>query len=440
MTNGTKVTDTRYMTSGNWQRCLTQGSVPQRVGRLITKTWSGADSPNSQVAPFTFKLFEYRVWKWNAKKARWQVGTRRRRVKVPTGAPRAPKTENAYNCVITDSTDGIFVITDPTTVCTNGRTVYDQVSTETYGVAFRPESAIWSPNQTLALIGKLSNRLQGDSFNMAVFLGEGKDALNTITQAATRIRRALIDLRHGSVPHAIEALLGDRLRHSSQKSKKQMSDEYVGSNWLQLQYGWKPLLSDVYGAAGHLAYMQNRPQILTYRASQRIQGDYSSSAGGVTNSGTYFVGKTIKALVEHINEASLVGLSDPASLAWELLPYSFVIDWFIPIGNYLQQLNFAQSLKGKYVTSSLMVQNNTSTRLQQTFARGLATYSHREVRASRSVSSSLAVPMPSIKPFSKIATWVHATNALALLSQLNNPSRDDGVRPFTYIPFRKGRG
>jgi hypothetical protein len=32
------------------------------------------------------------------------------------------------------------------------------------------------------------------------------------------------------------------------------------------------------------------------------------------------------------------GIDNPALLAWELLPYSFVVDWFLPVGNYLQSL------------------------------------------------------------------------------------------------------
>jgi hypothetical protein len=33
--------------------------------------------------------------------------------------------------------------------------------------------------------------------------------------------------------------------------------------------------------------------------------------------------------------AQAVGLTNPALVAWELVPYSFVIDWFLPIGNWL---------------------------------------------------------------------------------------------------------
>lgn len=33
------------------------------------------------------------------------------------------------------------------------------------------------------------------------------------------------------------------------------------------------------------------------------------------------------------------GLINPAVLAWELIPFSFVVDWFAPIGNTLDALD-----------------------------------------------------------------------------------------------------
>jgi hypothetical protein len=34
-----------------------------------------------------------------------------------------------------------------------------------------------------------------------------------------------------------------------------------------------------------------------------------------------------------------IGFDNPISLAWEILPYSFVLDWFLPIGDFLDGLN-----------------------------------------------------------------------------------------------------
>lgn len=44
--------------------------------------------------------------------------------------------------------------------------------------------------------------------------------------------------------------------------------------------------------------------------------------------GTLQAANTIEDKIQHI--------IDPASTAWELIPYSFVLDWFVPVGNALQ--------------------------------------------------------------------------------------------------------
>lgn len=36
---------------------------------------------------------------------------------------------------------------------------------------------------------------------------------------------------------------------------------------------------------------------------------------------------------------SSFGVTNPASLAWELLPFSFVVDWFLPVGDFLSSLD-----------------------------------------------------------------------------------------------------
>jgi hypothetical protein len=33
------------------------------------------------------------------------------------------------------------------------------------------------------------------------------------------------------------------------------------------------------------------------------------------------------------------GISNPALVAWELVPFSFVADWFVPVGDWLKQLD-----------------------------------------------------------------------------------------------------
>lgn len=107
----------------------------------------------------------------------------------------------------------------------------------------------------------------------------------------------------------------------------------------------------------------------------------------------------------------LSGLLDPEVVAWELVPFSFVADWALPIGDYLSNRSFFKGLVGTYVLS---VKSERSYRDPSIFGVTFTGHAQGNVSFTRTVSSSLNVGFPSIKPLSAISSWQHASNALAL--------------------------
>jgi hypothetical protein len=107
------------------------------------------------------------------------------------------------------------------------------------------------------------------------------------------------------------------------------------------------------------------------------------------------------------------GISNPLLLAWELIPYSFVIDWMFPVGNFLSSLD---ALNG---TSDLRVITSLSEVHYQTFTPvygGGGVSSWKGWRYTRSAPvTNLQLPKLGYKP-SKSLTAV--LNGLALLTQL----------------------
>lgn len=55
---------------------------------------------------------------------------------------------------------------------------------------------------------------------------------------------------------------------------------------------------------------------------------------------------------EFIATATRLGLTDPLTIGWELVPYSFVVDWAMPVGNFLLALSARQGLvfDGGYIS------------------------------------------------------------------------------------------
>jgi hypothetical protein len=111
---------------------------------------------------------------------------------------------------------------------------------------------------------------------------------------------------------------------------------------LQLQYAWKPILSDIFGTVETLN--ESLPK-LTFTVRRRIVAEPKSRPAplGYTTWEYQIEGKVFveTKLFGKIKDSDIAELQrwtsiDPRSVAWELMPYSFVIDWLLPIGNFLQ--------------------------------------------------------------------------------------------------------
>lgn len=119
--------------------------------------------------------------------------------------------------------------------------------------------------------------------------------------------------------------------------------------WLEFQYGWKPLVGSIYAAAEEL---NRRPPdgvtTLRGRAREKIFKQLETSGTvGVSDLTTVTYSKRVEIqLVLNLtngfwDQAARISSLNPASIVWELTPYSFVADWLIDIGGYLRNLENA---------------------------------------------------------------------------------------------------
>jgi len=118
--------------------------------------------------------------------------------------------------------------------------------------------------------------------------------------------------------------------------------------WLGVQYGWLPMLADIHGAATTLSEgLQNNPPLTVTRISKDTDFDGSdfppySSAWITEAKGSFNRGVEISATYSirdaYLYDLTRLGLTNPLSTAWEVVPLSFVADWFIPIGSFLESL------------------------------------------------------------------------------------------------------
>jgi hypothetical protein len=276
----------------------------------------------------------------------------------------------------------------------------------------------------LALIGRLRTKVAGSDFNAGVFLAELNPALRMIADSAYRINEARRFVQRGDLNQASQALLrGTRWFRGDLPRLRATKD--LSTNWLQLQYGWLPLLADVQNGAQFIAHHTNVGFQKVVRAS------FTKRTGTPSNSSpfnilipsgedgfevSYFNRKSIKATLSEVNVPQLAGLTDPWSVAWELMPYSFVVDWFVPVGNWLSARGLKQALSGSFVISQK----------KEGYVRGMKLNPVNHLQSSkdywasngsfsRSLSSSLPIPQPTVRAIGEALTWRRAANAVALL-------------------------
>jgi hypothetical protein len=415
VTSGTRIIDQRRPAAGGLTESDCFGNVfsaspSGSFGFYSERTWSGSNSPKTEVDRTQYS------WQYSYADAKGRRKTKTFRHRKPHKVLQ----ENGYSMTLFQRADVEYQIVSP---CPDQPGHIRNTWSSTSGFSGNLHTD-WNDNDDINLLGKLRERIQGDSFNLLVAAGEGREALSTIADGAKRITRAAKKLRKGDLLGAARTFVNGKRPKGKNISRSEVTEDWFASNWLQLQYGWIPLVKDCFAAAKHLAFMQNRPTVKVYRSAYMKGGrdnkPVSPSPSYVLSGQSIRMG-SVKAIITHINEAALAGLEDPLSLAWEKLPYSFVADWFIPIGNYLSASALARSLTGTYVISRFdkLLVNGVAVSPSVTnyyFAFGAEGWFYKSVQSSREIRSVLPVPFPDFKGRDKIASWMHATNAAALIT------------------------
>lgn len=209
----------------------------------------------------------------------------------------------------------------------------------------------------------------------------------------------------------------------------------IAALWLAYQYGIRPLVMDAFGAVSEL--MDNEEISSRYRvkcvgtAYENYDFTRGPFAGGAFLQ--YLVSQhvrgtcRVKVRLDYeadnvaLARAARLGITNPALLTWELLPYSFVADWYLPIGSYLSLLDATNGWTFKGGTCSTMQRQNTrpygvQVRYPENGQTGFATASGRgtEIYLQRKVYASS--PFPNRPYLDDRSSGTHVMNGIALLT------------------------
>lgn len=209
------------------------------------------------------------------------------------------------------------------------------------------------------------------SFQTGTFLGELRETISMIRHPLRGLHRGV-----GNYLAKVKKLRPGRYKHSSPREVL----DAVSDLWLEYSYGWRPFIHDIQDANRAISEITKPAKLprKTVRAGSEGSGSdgspsehSSNEAGGIvvrysrTQSSRASVRYTgmIQLHVDPIQRAqSILSLDLPSFLptVWELIPYSFLVDYFSNAGEVITALSNPSALcnwveKGTLVDSTCSV-------------------------------------------------------------------------------------
>lgn len=172
------------------------------------------------------------------------------------------------------------------------------------------------------------------SLNVGVAVAELAETANYLSNTSARLFKGLRAIKKGNIKGIKRAF--------NVKIDGKIPDNLSG-RWLEYSYAVTPLLNDIYGATELFNEGLKKRYIISARSSvtQTLESRNTSTTYSVSAHGTSIYRARIRALLreEDVHALNLLGLQNPEEVAWELVPFSFVVDWGLPIGTWLQAMN-----------------------------------------------------------------------------------------------------
>lgn len=294
--------------------------------------------------------------------------------------------------------------------------------------------------------GTLSqNRIRVPSYPTDELWNKALDRLNERVRGSLDLSTAIAEA--GATARMLNVL--DQFRSAFQIMRDRrlnfvLASGTLASSWyLQWRYGWSPLLSDLYGSVEEAARVPISA-IENVRGSAKVKYDTPEIQNLYVENRRYpisvqrrgfdktFIHLSFRTAGHDLDRWTSL---NPASIAWELLPYSFVVDWFVDIGSYLRNLETSLLYHNSFVRGYYGELRNLDYRYVFSYTDKVANGSYAmnitSAREQKSYRRSIlqSYPLPRLPSFQADLKSGQLAAAAALLTQAFSRSRPGVVRP-----------
>lgn len=197
-------------------------------------------------------------------------------------------------------------------------------------------------------INESHQRVYEAEADLALFILEANKTFSHLGMTAMRIASIVKKIKRGDfaslAPKAFKLF-----KESKAKGLSSSADIFLDA-WLEARYAWRPLLIDAQNAIDYLNKTSSslRRTFRSYEDEVPDLSSYEFTSSTATHSyrfyGSLTTEKSVRAGVltqidPDLTESRALGALNPAGLLWELIPYSFVVDWFVDVSGQLASMN-----------------------------------------------------------------------------------------------------
>lgn len=331
---------------------------------------------------------------------------------------------------------------------------YSQVNTYTGNCRFLGvpmESNFVADDPMPKAVARLREELSLAKTNTSVAMAEASKTANHVAKTATRLYNAFRALKRMHLGDFTEAL-GITASRSQQRrfyrrkrrvlkidtpGQQTRITAFAAETWLEYSYAWKPLLKDVYDHCEALASAAVKTDFLFRRArgSAKTVGVHVFSGVDQNNCFDWKVRQDTvrRASIEvnyrlplsGISNILALGVANPLEVVWEVVPFSFVVDWFLPVGDLIRSFS---AYNGLTFMSGFTTSSTTSTKELSFVANGRTVPGGADTTYRGSGSGQASTwgeeknrlpiydfPNPPSLEFKDPRSFAHAASAIALL-------------------------
>jgi hypothetical protein len=186
---------------------------------------------------------------------------------------------------------------------------------------------------------RFKQAVKGDTSEMAVNLAERKQAIEMIAKRGAQLLKFTQAVRRFRWADAEDALGVPRDDPNVRRKLKRRAKSF-GKNWLEYHFGWSPLIGDI---GNSLDLLCRGLPAYRVRASASARRTWESRDGTGTSTvarkhdvtAKYILGADVQVSNPNILLLNQMGFVNPLTVAWELVPFSFVVDWFVNVSDVL---------------------------------------------------------------------------------------------------------